>query len=64
MVIGSGGREHALVHKLSQSSQISEIIVTPGNGGTNQVYANPLVTVTNINLDLTNIEKLIMSISW
>jgi len=33
MVIGSGGREHAIVHKLAQSSQISKLYALPGNGG-------------------------------
>lgn len=33
LVIGSGGREHALVWKLRQSSQVQEIFVAPGNGG-------------------------------
>ena len=34
LVIGSGGREHALVWKLKQSSRVSEVFVAPGNGGT------------------------------
>ncbi len=34
LVIGSGGREHALVWKLSQSASVSDIFVAPGNGGT------------------------------
>ena len=34
LVIGSGGREHALVWKLRQSPQVSKIFVAPGNGGT------------------------------
>ncbi|MFH1545264.1 MAG: phosphoribosylamine--glycine ligase [archaeon] len=34
MVIGSGGREHALAWKLSQSSKVKEVFVVPGNGGT------------------------------
>ena len=33
-VIGSGGREHTIAWKLSQSSIISQIICIPGNGGT------------------------------
>lgn len=33
LVIGSGGREHALVWKLRQSKKISKIFCAPGNGG-------------------------------
>ncbi len=34
LVIGSGGREHALAWKLAQSDKIQKIYVAPGNGGT------------------------------
>ncbi|KAI9806206.1 MAG: hypothetical protein M1825_006321 [Sarcosagium campestre] len=34
LLIGKGGREHALAWKLSQSSRVEEIFVCPGNGGT------------------------------
>ena len=34
LVIGSGGREHALAWRLSQSDRVSRLYVAPGNGGT------------------------------
>jgi phosphoribosylamine--glycine ligase len=34
LVIGSGGREHAIAWKLLQSPQIEEVVCIPGNGGT------------------------------
>jgi len=33
LVVGSGGREHALAWKISQSAEVSKIYVAPGNGG-------------------------------
>ena len=36
LVVGSGGREHALSWKLSQSDLVDDVYVAPGNGGTSQ----------------------------
>ena len=34
LVIGGGGREHALAWKLAQSERVQQVYVAPGNGGT------------------------------
>ena len=34
LIIGGGGREHALAWKVAQSSRVSEVLVAPGNAGT------------------------------
>lgn len=51
LIIGSGGREHALVWKISQSPKVSKVYCAPGNAGISQ-----LVKCIDINAD--NIEKL------
>ena len=40
LVIGSGGREHALAWKLKQSSKVKTVFVAPGNAGTYQFAIN------------------------
>jgi phosphoribosylamine--glycine ligase/phosphoribosylformylglycinamidine cyclo-ligase len=37
LVVGNGGREHALTWKLAQSPRVEHIYVCPGNGGTDVV---------------------------
>ncbi|MDZ4822204.1 MAG: phosphoribosylamine--glycine ligase [Flavobacteriales bacterium] len=40
LVLGSGGREHAIAWKLAQSSQLTGLYIAPGNAGTSQVGIN------------------------
>lgn len=55
LVIGSGGREHALAWKLAQSERVAEVIVAPGNAGTatEPKCRNANVAVNNIDGLLT-----------
>ena len=47
LVLGSGGREHALSWKIAQSSQIDKLFIAPGNAGTNQVGVNVDIQVSD-----------------
>ena len=40
LLLGSGGREHALAWKMLQSSRCSKLFVAPGNAGTSQIAIN------------------------
>ena len=40
LVIGKGGREHALVWKLAQSPRVDQVFCAPGNAGTATVAEN------------------------
>ncbi len=48
LVIGGGGREHALVWKLRQSPRVTEIFCAPGNAGIGQLATNVPIPVTDI----------------
>jgi phosphoribosylamine--glycine ligase len=48
LVIGSGGREHALAWKLAQSPRVQKVFVAPGNGGTATEAGLENVAVTAI----------------
>src|SRR5215218_6998336 len=47
LLLGSGGREHALAWKLSQSVHCSRLFIAPGNAGTQQQGTNLPFTVND-----------------
>ena len=40
LLLGSGGREHALAWKIAQSAQVEKLFIAPGNAGTANVGEN------------------------
>lgn len=48
LIIGSGGREHALAWKISQSPLLDKLFVAPGNGGTAALGENIPIAVEDI----------------
>ncbi|MCP8884932.1 phosphoribosylamine--glycine ligase [Devosia sp. XJ19-1] len=47
MVIGSGGREHALAWKIAQSPLVEALFVAPGNGGSEKIATNLAVDIND-----------------
>jgi len=59
LVIGSGGREHALAWKLAQSPRVGHVYVAPGNGGTDITSALTGAPISNVDIAATDIERLL-----
>lgn len=51
LLLGSGGREHALAWKMLQSNKCTKLFVAPGNAGTGSI-------ATNVNLKITDFEAI------
>ncbi len=47
LVLGSGGREHALAWKIAQSERVSKVYIAPGNAGTASVGINLAINISN-----------------
>ncbi|KAK6349734.1 hypothetical protein TWF696_006013 [Orbilia brochopaga] len=55
LLVGNGGREHALAWKLAQSERVEKIIVAPGNGGT----AKAVPKTSNRKVGVTDFDALV-----
>ena len=53
LLVGSGGREHAIAWKLAKSEKVSKIFVAPGNGGT-------AIENKCANVNITDIDELVV----
>lgn len=56
LIIGSGGREHAITWKALQSPKVDKVFVAPGNAGTEEIAENVNLGVN----DFEEIEKLVL----
>jgi len=61
LVVGSGGREHALVWKISQSPRVTKIFCAPGSAGIGEIAESVPIAVEQIDklADLPRLRKLI-----
>ena len=50
LVVGSGGREHALIRKLKESPKVTELFCSPGNGGISADAACVNIRATDVDL--------------
>ncbi|MFM2069385.1 MAG: hypothetical protein RLZZ584_4294 [Pseudomonadota bacterium] len=64
LVIGSGGREHALAWRLARSPRVHKVLVAPGNGGTalDPDLQNIAITDVNALADFAQAEKIALTV--
>ncbi|MEY3013978.1 MAG: phosphoribosylamine--glycine ligase [Pseudomonadota bacterium] len=58
LVVGSGGREHALARALAASPKVARVFVAPGNGGTDD---GPDARIQNLAVDATDVPGLVLA---
>ena len=54
LIVGGGGREHAMAWKVAQSEQVEQVFVAPGNAGT---ALEP--DIQNVDIDAVDIDSLL-----
>ncbi|MDC6168572.1 phosphoribosylamine--glycine ligase [Paucibacter sp. XJ19-41] len=64
LVLGNGGREHALAWKLAQGERVSQVFVAPGNGGTarDPLLKNIPITDVKALADFAEAEKIALAV--
>ncbi|MBA4343074.1 MAG: phosphoribosylamine--glycine ligase [Methylibium sp.] len=64
LVLGNGGREHALAWKLAQGERVSQVYVAPGNGGTarDALLKNVALTDVKALADFAEAEKIALTV--
>ena len=53
LLLGSGGREHAIAYKIAQSPQCGQLFIAPGNAGTEALGEN-------VKLDIMDFEAVVI----
>ena len=58
LLLGSGGREHALAWKIAQSEHVNKLFVAPGNAGTAQCSTRKACVCSNVAMKATDFEAI------
>jgi len=63
LVLGSGGREHALVWAFGKDDNVSKVYCAPGNGGTGEIAENITVNLANLQ-EVLFLALMLTALNW